>query len=201
MGVFATTRHEKSSVFSPVGPRTRSTAGAGAQVTGSTRKSSSSTPSVSARPNLLATHGVDGPAGGLPRVVRRARAEAPLVGDDPRVAADLLRTLCVPEQVRVVALLPDEDQVRRRHVVGDVRAADGRAGERVGADAVPAGAIVVGVVLPELALLLEQLVLEEEAAGSGLKRTRLGRLHAQSLVMRPRTAAATSRWAGARARR
>ena len=47
----------------------------------------------SALRSRLAADAVHGPAGGLPRVVRRARAEARLVRDDARVAADLLRAL------------------------------------------------------------------------------------------------------------
>src|SRR5207302_724859 len=57
---------------------------------------------------------VDGPAGGLPRVVRGAGAERLLVPDDARVPADVLRPLRVPEQVRVVALLQDDVLARAR---------------------------------------------------------------------------------------
>ena len=78
--------------------------------------------------------------------------------DDPRVAADLHRALRVPEQVRIVALLPDEDEVRRGHEVGHERAAVGRAGKGIGANAEPAGVVVVGVVDPVELVLLEQLV-------------------------------------------
>ena len=72
---------------------------------------------------VIATDAWTGLPGGLPRVVRGARPEAVLVRDDARVAADLLRALRVPEQVRVVALLPDEDEMRGGHEVGDERAA------------------------------------------------------------------------------
>src|SRR6185436_2179401 len=106
---------------------------------------------------------VDGAAGGLPRVVRGARAERGLVRDDARVAADGLRAACMPEEVRVVALLPDEDQVRSGHVLGDKRAPVGRAREGVRRDAVPPGVVLVGVVGPEL-LVLEQLLLVEDGA-------------------------------------
>ena len=96
---------------------------------------------------------VDRTAGRLPQVVRGARAERGLVLDDARVAADLLRPLGVAEQVRVVALLPDEDEVRGGHELGDEGAAGGGTRERVGADAEPAGVVGAGVVGPELLLL------------------------------------------------
>src|SRR5512145_349817 len=66
-------------------------------------------------------------AGGLPGVVRRARAEGALVLDDARVATDLLRPLGVPEEIRVVALGPDEDQVDGGHEVRHERAPGGGA--------------------------------------------------------------------------
>src|SRR5919198_1618885 len=94
------------------------------------------------------TNAVDGPARGLPRVVRGAGAERRLVPDDARVAADLLRALRVPEKVRVVALLPHEDEVRGGHEVGDERAVLRGARERVGADAEPTGVVVAAFVRP-----------------------------------------------------
>ena len=51
----------------------------------------------------------------------------------------------MPEQVRIVALLPDEHEVRRGHEVRDERAPLGRARERIGADAVPAAVVAVVV--------------------------------------------------------
>ena len=86
----------------------------------------------------LAADAVYGPAGGFPGVVRGARPETGLVLDDARVPADLLRALGVAQQVRVVALLPDEDQMRRGHELGDEVAPVRRARERIGRDAVPA---------------------------------------------------------------
>ena len=97
------------------------------------------------------TDAVDGAAGRLPGVVRGARAELPLVRDDPRVAPHVLRALRVPEQVRVVALLPDEDQVRGGHELGDEAAVRRRAGEPVGPHAEPAR-VVGRLVEPELVL-------------------------------------------------
>ena len=43
---------------------------------------------------------MDRPTGSLPRVVRRTRPERRLVADDARVATDVLRALCVPEEIR-----------------------------------------------------------------------------------------------------
>ena len=57
--------------------------------------------------------------GSLPRVVGRAGAEARLVADDTRIPPDLLRALRMPEEVRVVAFLPHEHEVRRGHELGD----------------------------------------------------------------------------------
>ena len=56
--------------------------------------SSSSTPARAGRcPRYFRPNAVHGPAGGLPGVVRGARAERLLVRDDARVAADLHRAL------------------------------------------------------------------------------------------------------------
>src|SRR4029453_14689865 len=77
------------------------------------------------------------------------------VGHDPRVAADLLRPLRVAEQVRVVAVLPDEDQGYGRHEHRHERAPGGWAGEGIRRDAEPPGAVVLGVVCPELFFGLE----------------------------------------------
>ena len=69
----------------------------------------------------------------------------------------------VAQQVRVVLLLPHEDQVRRRHEVGHVRAAGRRARKRVGADAEPAVAATCVIVEPELLLLrLRNVLLAED---------------------------------------
>src|SRR5581483_10381495 len=61
---------------------------------------------------------------------------------------------------RVVLLLPDEDQVRGRHVVGHERAAARRARKRVCPDAEPAGAIGVLVVEGELLVLDEHFFVD-----------------------------------------
>src|SRR5215213_126682 len=66
---------------------------------------------------------VDGPAGRLPRVVGRARTERRFVRLDARVTADFLRALRMMEEVRIVALLPDEYEMRGSHEVGNERAA------------------------------------------------------------------------------
>src|SRR4029077_9244588 len=78
---------------------------------------------------LLAADAVHRPARRLPRVVRSTRAEPHLVRDYPRVEADLLRTLRVAEEVRVVLLLPDEHEVGRRHELRHEEAAGRRTGE------------------------------------------------------------------------
>src|SRR5829696_9654805 len=85
----------------------------------------------------------------LPRVIRRAGTERPLVVDDRRVATDLLRALRMAEEVRVVAFLPDEDEVHGRHEEGDEIAARRRARKRVGADAEPAGMVGSSLLRPE----------------------------------------------------
>src|SRR5437879_5152866 len=76
-------------------------------------------------------------SGRLPRVVRGARAERRRVGDDPWVSPDLLGPLRVPEEVGVVAHLPDEDQVSGSHVLRDERAPGRRTWERVRPHAEP----------------------------------------------------------------
>ena len=83
---------------------------------------------------------VDGAPGRLPDVVRGARAERRPVLDHARVPADLLRALRMAQEVRVVALLPDEDQMSGGHELGHVGAARGRQ-ERVGGHAEPAGVV------------------------------------------------------------
>src|SRR5581483_808068 len=98
------------------------------------------------------TNAVHRPPRRLPRVVRGARAEGGLVRDHARVATDLLRPLGVTEQVRVVALLPDEIAAGRRARKGRRR------------DAEPARVVLAAVAGPQLLLLGELLVLEEQAA-------------------------------------
>src|SRR5207237_103078 len=78
--------------------------------------------------------------------------ERELVAYDPRVASDLLRALRMPEEVRVVALLPDQHEMSRGHEVGDEAAARRRARERIGPHAEPAAVIVAIVLVPELFL-------------------------------------------------
>jgi len=105
--------------------------------------------------NGLALDAVDGASSGFPCVVGGARAVRALVRDDPRVSAHLLGALSVPEQVRVVPLLPDEDQVCRGHEVGDERAAGRGARKRVRAHAEPPAVVATVVLLPELLVRLE----------------------------------------------
>ena len=61
----------------------------------------------------------------------------------------------MPEQVRVVSLLPDEHEMGRGHEVRDERASLRRTRKGIGAHAVPAAVIVVAAVLPQLHVLLE----------------------------------------------
>jgi hypothetical protein len=67
------------------------------------------------------------------------------------------------EQIRVVALLPDQDQVCRGHEAGDKGAPCRRTREGIGADAEPAGVIGARVVPPEL-LFLHRLRVRKESA-------------------------------------
>src|SRR5579859_223880 len=172
--VVISTNDSKSSglIRSVASPNTREKPSrAGSSVSASTSISSSSIPSdhAGAEPKrlrstgLLAADAVHRPPGSLPGVVRGARTEVALVVDDPRVAADLHRTLRVAEEVRVVLLLPDEHEVRRSHEDRDEIAAGRRTRERVGAHAEPAD--VLGAVLrPELLGLLGNAVLHEPAS-------------------------------------
>ena len=92
----------------------------------------------------------------------RARAERLLVLDDAGIAAHLHRPLGVPEEIGIVALLPDEHEMGGRHVARDERATRSGARERIGADAVPAEIVVGAVVLPELLVLDHVLALEQQ---------------------------------------
>src|SRR5213079_570477 len=148
-------------IRSVASPKTRENPSrAGSSVSASTSISSSSTPSdhgaaepkrlrSMARASLLAADAVHRAPCRLPRVVRGARAEVDLVGDDPRVAAYLLRTLRVAEEVRVVLLLPDEHEMRGGHERRHEEAAGRRTRERIGADAEPAD-VLMPVLGPEL---------------------------------------------------
>ena len=74
----------------------------------------------------------------------------------------------MPEEVRVVALLPHQDEMRRRHEHGDERAAVRGARERVGLDAEPpltAGGIVI---TPQLFVDVFDEVVDDDRAGTKL---------------------------------
>src|SRR5207248_7605066 len=128
---------------------------------------------------LLRADAVDGPAGRDPRVVRRARAIVGLIADDPRIASDVECARRVLEEVGIVLLLPDEDQVRRGHEVGDERTAVRRARKRISAYAPPAGAIVRVVVECKVLLLDEGLVVDRH---SPLHEDRVARLLHEALT-------------------
>src|SRR5207342_661442 len=130
-------------------------------------------PSRSSRPNA-----VHGSSGRLPRVVRGTGAEGRLVRDDTRIAADLLRPCRMPEQVGIVALLPDQDQVRRRHELGHEVAPCGRAGKGSSRYAVPAGMVRSAWLAPELLLFAELLGVEQQAPGLELRFAHAVRLNA-----------------------
>ena len=66
------------------------------------------------------------------------------------------------------------------HEVGDERAALRRTRKRVGADAVPAGMVVAAVVLPELLVLHEQLVLDDDRPRLEALRIHVGRIRVVS---------------------
>src|SRR5207247_2412515 len=97
---------------------------------------------------------MDRPTRCLPGVVRRTRAKGRLVPDDPRIPPNLLGSLRVPKQVRIVALLPDEDEMGGGHEIGDVRATRCWARERVGSHAEPATVITAALFVPQLLGLL-----------------------------------------------
>src|SRR5215210_1049828 len=106
-------------------------------------------------------HAVNGPARGLPEVVGEARAERRDVLDDVRVPLNLARAGRVTEQVRIVALLPDKDEVGSCHELCDVRAPRRGAGKGAGRDTPPAF-VLCFVLAPELVLLDELLVREDD---------------------------------------
>src|SRR5579862_5265743 len=126
---------------------------------------SSSTPIVSGgtEPNRCAitslrADAVHGPPGREPGVVGSAGAELRAIADDARVAAHVARAPRLLEQVGVVLLLPDEDQVRGGHELGDERAARCGTRERIGAHAPPPVVVVSVVLLPELGVDDERLL-------------------------------------------
>ena len=80
---------------------------------------------------------------------------------DARIPAHLFRALSVAEQVRVVALLPNEDKVRGGHEARHEDAALGRARKRVGRDAEPTGVIGAVVLAPEFLLSCELDILDD----------------------------------------
>src|SRR3970282_2325391 len=86
----------------------------------------------------------------FPRVVGGARTEGALVGDDPGVPAHFLRPLCVPEEVGIVALLPDENEMRGGHEVGDESATRSGARKGIRPDAEPPAVVAALVLTPEL---------------------------------------------------
>jgi predicted acylesterase/phospholipase RssA len=94
-------------------------------------------------------------SGRLPGVVGRARPEPGLIPDDPGISAYLLGALRVPEQVRIVAFLPHEHEMRGRHEVGHERATARRARERIGPNTEPSAVVAVVVSLPDLGVRLE----------------------------------------------
>jgi predicted acylesterase/phospholipase RssA len=72
----------------------------------------------------------------------------------------------MPEEVRVVAYLPHEDEVRSRHEVSDERAPLGRAWEGIRSHAEPSAVITVVVPLPELLVRFEVDIGEHGRAGA-----------------------------------
>jgi len=87
----------------------------------------------------------------------------------------------VPEEVRVVAYLPHEDEVRRRHEVRDEPASLGRAREGVRAHTEPSAVITVVVPLPELLVRFEVDIGEHGRAGAEF------RLHGGTIAPVPRS--------------
>ena len=118
----------------------------------------------------------------------RRSARARRVRDDPRVAADLDRPLRMPEEVRVVALLPDEHEVRGGHVLGHEGAAR-RPGTGTGRSARDQPSIVIGVVVPPELLVLEgcsSSTSREPYSGRLVPRSRQHDNHRRALPRRPR---------------
>src|SRR4029077_11927902 len=113
----------------------------------------------SAGRSLLAANTVHRPAGSLPGVVRGARAEVGLVGDDARVPADFLRTPGVTQQVGIVTLLPHEHEVRRSHEFRNERAPGRRTRKWSGGDAVPPSVTLSLLAGPDLFVDLRPAVL------------------------------------------
>src|SRR5262245_27452385 len=95
----------------------------------------------------------------------------------------------MPEEVGVVALLPDQHEMRGGHEVCDERAALGRAREGIGSDTEPAAVVAVVVTFPKLLLGLEHLVREHDRTGPRL--AELG-THGGTIASCPRLTAATS---------
>ena len=78
-----------------------------------------------------------------PMVVRSAWPELGAVPGDAWVAPYVAGARRVPQQIGVVGRLPDQDQMRRGHELGDEAAAGGGARKRIGADAKPAVVVAV----------------------------------------------------------
>src|SRR4029079_4759107 len=74
------------------------------------------------------------------------------------------RTGGVTKQIRVVALLPHEDEVRGGHEHGDEPAAGRRARKRVGGDAEPARVLLVVLAGPDLLGLVRDRLFDDACA-------------------------------------
>jgi hypothetical protein len=73
-----------------------------------------------------------------------------LVGHHPRIPTDVLCPLGMPQEIRVVSLLPDEHEMRRRHELRHEGAPKSGAWKRVGANAPPTVVIAPVILVPQL---------------------------------------------------
>src|SRR5207244_12642689 len=117
----------------------------------------------------------------LPPVLGRARPECRLIRDDARVAPDLFRASGVAQQIRVVALLPDEHEVRCGHELRDERTPRSRAWEWISAYAIPPGVLLAVLAGPDLLVDLGPARLDDARAPE----PPLLRLHARNASATP----------------
>ena len=99
----------------------------------------------------------------------------------------------MPQEIRIVALLPDEHEVRCSHEDGDERTAGRRARKRIGSHAEPAGMVAFLLTGPEL-LVLDRL----DLARAGTALLKLLALHPRARGSQQRVQAVGAESAGAR---
>src|SRR5206468_10792268 len=142
-----------------------------------------------ARLALLRSDSVHRAAGGFPGVIGSARAEGRLIGDHAWVASHLLRALRMPKQVRVVPVLPDEDEMHGRHEHGHVRAAARRTRKGLGRHAEPTRVIGTRIVGPQFLFLGQLRVFFEEDSS-----LRLGHVSLLAMSMASTNSSPRRKW-------